>query len=44
MTTSGYKNGDKCPKCSGLVTIRTKQDKQTEYAQCAKCSWNTFDD
>ena len=38
----GYKNGDKCPKCGGLITIRTLQDGKTEYVQCAHCSFNTL--
>lgn len=42
----GYRNGDKCPSCGGLVTIRqtAKPGRSIEYAQCAQCSWNTLRD
>ena len=41
----GYRNGDKCPECSALVTIRTTpKPNSVEYAQCARCSWNTLRD
>ncbi len=47
--TKGYKNGDKCPKCGGLIHIRetTTMEKGKEvphgtYAQCSKCSWNSM--
>jgi hypothetical protein len=47
--TKGYKNGDKCPKCGGLIQIRTttmiergKEIPSSNYAQCTKCSWNSM--
>ena len=47
--TEGYRNGEKCPECEdGIVTIRTGEQvedgetTQFNYAQCSKCSWNTF--
>ncbi len=47
--TKGYNNGDKCPKCGGLIQIRTtttmdggKEVPRGNYAQCSKCSWNSM--
>jgi hypothetical protein len=49
--TDGYKSGDRCPKCGGLIEIRRTHspdknerglyDIKAEYAQCGKCSWNS---
>ena len=49
--TQGYENGDECPECGdGIVTIRNAEHIEEgettyfEYAQCSRCSWNTFPD
>ena len=46
--TKGHKNGGKCPKCGGLIQIRTattvekgKEVPGYTYAQCSRCSWNS---
>lgn len=40
----GYRSGGKCPKCGGLVEIRStlKPGEVIYYAQCGKCPWNTL--
>jgi formate dehydrogenase maturation protein FdhE len=47
--TKGLTNGDKCPRCGGLIQIRTgtttergKEVPGFRYAQCSKCSWNSY--
>jgi transcription elongation factor Elf1 len=42
--TKGYRAGDKCPKCGGLIEIRplVKPGNQGDYAQCGKCPWNSM--
>ena len=47
--TKGYGNGGNCPKCGGLVQVRTgttirngKEVPGFRYAQCSKYSWNSM--